>query len=254
MKMKSIAKAAAMLSMAVSYNAFAGGCDDTNFAAWDTFREDVAGMLDAVAPGMETTACKAAFTPTANEAERSLLRDSSPACESSFRQRFLLNIDNWGTMGNVQRLKVHNAQCVTAQNGGAVACANTGVIQFRLQGNNGQNIMRSFVTDEGPATAADNRRKFDIPVNSGDQAFEYQWIRASGPGAADGVFRLWWNGNTVEASPDVEFTDMQNWNYCIDRVSLGMVSTNSFISSNQAGNALFIDEYESRRQTAIGVQ
>ena len=56
------------------------------------------------------------------------------------------------------------------------------------------------------------------------------------------------------ASPDVEFTDLENYNYWIDRVGLGMVSTNDFISNNQAGNSVIVDSYESRRQTAIGVQ
>jgi len=250
-----ILKATALVSaMALSFGAYAGGvCDDSNFDAWDAVREDVAGQLEATAPGLEGTGCKAEVTPTATFTELALLRDSSPSCESSFRQRFVMNIDSFGTMGNVQRLKAHNAQCLVAQNGGAVTCPNVGVLQFRLQGDGGNNIMRSFVTDEGPATAADNRRRFDIPVGSGDQAYEYQWIKETSDGAADGVFRMWYGGNTDESSPDVEFTDLENFNYCIDRVSLGMVGSNQFISNNQDGNALILDEYESRRQTAIGV-
>lgn len=252
MKTNILKKLTAVVALGFSFNSFAQ-CDDTNFAAWDSVREDAAGQLESTAPGIDGN-CKAEFVPTADSSQRSLLRDSSPSCEASFRQRFIMNIDAFGTMGNVQRMKIHNAQCVTGQNGGAVACTNTGVVQFRLQGNNGSNIMRSFVTDEGAATASDNRRKFDIPVSAGNQAFEYQWVRASAPGAADGVFRGWWNGNTTEASPDVEFTDLENYNYCIDRVGLGMVSTNDFISNNQAGNSVIVDSYESRRQTAIGVQ
>lgn len=252
MKNNMIKSITTFVVLGFSFNAF-GQCDDTNFNAWDAVREDAAGQLESTSPGIDGN-CKAEVTPTATSSELALLRDSSPSCESSFRQRFIVNIDSFGTMGNVQRLKFHNAQCLAAQNGGAVSCANNGVIQFRLQGDNGTNIMRSFVTDEGPATASDNRRKFDIPVSSGDQAYEYQWIRASAPGASDGVFRGWWNGNTTEGSPDVEFTDLQNYNYCIDRISLGMVSSNDFISSNQAGNAILLDSYESRRQTGIAVQ
>ncbi|MCW8870309.1 MAG: hypothetical protein OQK49_06350 [Proteobacteria bacterium] len=242
----------AVVSMAFTSMSFAQ-CDDTNLAAWDNVREDAAGQMDVVAGGLDGTTCRLEVSATTDNAQRARLQDRSPSCESSFRGRFLINADNFGALANNQRNKVHNIQCNVNDNGGAVACANVGVLQLRLQGDNGTNIFRSFVTDEGPATAADNRRKFDVPVNSGEQAFEYQWIRASAPGASDGIFRMWANSNTTEASPDVEFTDLQNYNYCIDRMNLGIIAPTIGWANNQTNVKLQLDEYESRRQTPINL-
>jgi hypothetical protein len=241
-----------VMGMTLSSLAFAQ-CDDTNLDAWDNVREDAAGQMDVVAGGLAGTACRLEVSATTDTAQRARVQDRTPACESSFRGRFLLNIDNLGVLADNQRNKLHNIQCNTADNGGAVACANVGVLQLRLQGDGGTNILRSFVTDEGPATVADNRRKFDVPVSSGEQAFEYQWIRESSDGAADGVFRMWANSNTTEASPDIEYTDLENFNYCIDRINLGLIQPTTAFSNNQTGVKIQIDEYESRRQTAIGL-
>ena len=226
-----------VMGMTLSSLAFAQ-CDDTNLDAWDNVREDAAGQMDVVAGGLAGTACRLEVSATTDTAQRARVQDRTPACESSFRGRFLLNVDNLGVLADNQRNKLHNIQCNTADNGGAVG---------------GTNILRSFVTDEGPATVADNRRKFDVPVSSGEQAFEYQWIRESSDGAADGVFRMWANSNTTEASPDIEYTDLENFNYCIDRVNLGLIQPTTAFSNNQTGVKIQIDEYESRRQTAIGL-
>jgi hypothetical protein len=251
--MKKLKLTLAIVGMTAASASFAGSCGPANLAAWDNVREDVAGQMVVDAPGMEGSACKLNVNATTNTGDRSRVQDRSPACENSFRARFLINADNVGVLANNQRNKVFNIQCSTGQNGGAVNCANVGVVQLRLQGNDGTNIFRSFVTDTGPATAADNRRKFDIAVGSGDQPFEIQWIRASAPGAADGVFRMWANGNTTEASPDIEFTDLENRDYCIDQINLGLIAPTQAWSNNQTGVNLEFDEYESRRQTAIGL-
>ncbi|MCB1581812.1 MAG: hypothetical protein KDI92_02030 [Xanthomonadales bacterium] len=253
---KTMYKLVALGSLMLSANVFAQ-CDDTNFNAWTDAREDQAGSLEATAPGMAGTACKMSVQALVDRDQRARVQDQSPQCESSYRSRFMINADNMGQLATNERNKVYNAQCRSGLAGHdpGVTCSNTGVVQLKLQGNDTEdaNIFRSFVIDEGPATAADNRRKFDVVVNSGDQAFEMQYIRASAPGAADGVFRLWANGNTNEASPDIEFTDLQNYNTCIDAANLGSVGPNNNFVSGTAGAVLNFDEFESRRQTGIGV-
>jgi len=64
---------------------------------------------------------------------------------------------------------------------------------------------------------------------------------------------MWANSNTTEASPDVEFTDLQNYNYCIDRMNLGIIAPTIGWANNQTNVKLQLDEYESRRQTPINL-
>ncbi len=252
---KLVTKLVFAASLMVSANAFAQ-CDDTNFDAWDDAREDVAGTLEAVAPGLAGTTCLMQTQATASDADRARVQDATPSCESSYRVRFLYDMTALGQLASAERVKTFNFQCVTAQNGGAASCPNTGIFQLKLKGDNSGtgNIFRSFVTDEGVANA-DNRRKFDIPVgvSAGEEALELAWTRASGAGVADGTLRVWFNGNTTEASPDIEYTDLDNFNYCVDQANLGLVKANVSFATGQTGVNMNFDEFESRRTTGIGV-
>jgi len=241
-------------------------CDDTNFAAWDTFREDVPGMVESTSPGIEGD-CKAEFKVGNAASDKGLLRDASPTCESSFKQKMILNVDAFSNMGFAQRQKIHNAQCVTNAHPGSPDCGKVGVVQFRLQGNKVgasdfdpvlfPKLIRSYAADDGPLGGGVlNERYFDIPVSdsAGDMQIEYHWTRSTAPGVQDGTFKLWFDGNTDVNSPDVNFTDLDNHNYCIDRVTLGIIEQNDRVINNQAGNPIIFDSYESRRQTNIIVQ
>lgn len=238
----------AVLSTFFAQMAFAQ-CDDTNLTAWDDVREDVAGQMDVVSPGMNSTTCKLEVSSTSNSSDRARVQDQSPACESSFRSRFFVNADALGNLANNERNKLHNVQCITADTGGAVTCTGIGIMQFRLQGDNGNNILRSWVSDENQP---DLRNRFDVPLAAGDNSIEFQWIRATSPGASDGVFRGWWN-NTTEASPDVEITNLDNYNYCVTQANLGIIKATNAWTATKSGVKVAIDEYESRRQTGIGV-
>jgi hypothetical protein len=251
-KLKTIVAAFSLLATGVVF----AQCDDTNFNAWTAAQEDVAGTLEAVSPGLNSTSCKMQVQATANNSDRARVTDASPSCESSYRARFLFDVSNLGQLDPTERVKVFNSQCINAQNGGAVSCSNVGVVQFKLKGDNSGtgNIFRSFVIDESMPNA-DNRRKFDIPVGvgAGEEAVEIHWTRASAPGASDGTFKAWWGGNTTEATPDLSYNDLDNYNNCIDQANLGLIKANPQFSAGQTAVNFFFDEFESRRQTGIGV-
>ena len=232
-------------------SAFAGPtCGDANLAPWFNVREDVAGQLDVVAPGLGATACTLQVNATATNTDRARVQDRSPQCETSFRAAFRFNADAVGTLASNERNKLFNVQCNNNTNGG-FGCPGVGVMQFRLQGDGANNnILRSFVSDENQG---DLRNRFDVPVASGENTLEIQWIQASSAGASDGVLRGWWN-NTTEASPDLEITNLNNGRYCIDQINLGIIGATNAWANNHAGENLLIDEYESRRQTGILVQ
>ena len=231
---------------------FAGPtCGDANLAPWFNVREDVAGQLDVVAPGLGATACTLQVSSTATNTDRARVQDREPQCEFSYRAAFRFNVDAVGTLASNERNKLFNIQCNNNTNGGVVNCAGVGLAQFRLQGDGANNnILRSFVSDENQG---DLRNRFDVPVAAGENTLEVQWIRASADGVSDGVFRGWWN-NTTEASPDVEITNLNNFNYCVDQINLGIIGATNAWAANHANENLLIDEFESRRQTGILVQ
>ena len=250
---KLVKKGLVLACLMGSANAFAAGCTDANLAAWSDVREDVAGTLEVVAPGLEASACALQVQATASDADRARVQDQTAACENSYRARFVYDLSALGQLASAERTKVYNAQCT--DEGQGFTCSNTGVIQFKLKGDNSGvgNIYRSFVIDEGVANA-DNRRKFDIPVSmAGPEAVEFQWVRASSAGASDGIFRVWWGGNTTEASPDLEYTDLDNFDNCITQTNMGNIKANATFAAGKNGVNMIFDEFESRRQTGIGV-
>lgn len=249
--MKILKLSAAVAGLLMGSAALAGGsCTNANLSAWDDTRDDSGSQVNVVAGGLGGTACRLEVESTGDNSQRGRVQDQSPQCESSFRARFLVNADNLGTLADNERTKLYNVQCVTADTGGAVTCTGVGMAQFRLQGDGGNNILRSWVADEN---IADLRNRFDVPLAAGENAIEMQWIRASADGVSDGVFRGWWN-NSVEASPDVEITNLDNYDYCVTQVNLGLIKATNAWTTAHNGTAVQIDEYESRRQTGIGVQ
>ncbi|WP_395373949.1 hypothetical protein [Marinicella sp. W31] len=250
MKNNILKKAIAVSALALSFNVFAGGCSNANLAAWTDVRDDTGTRVNVVAPGLDASACTATFEASSSNADRARVQDRTPACETSYRAAFLFNVDSLGTLASNERTKFFNAQC-NANDGDT--CGRVGQFQFRLQGDGANNnILRSFVIDESVPNA-DARRKFDIPVSSGVNTLEIQWIQASSPVATDGVWRVWIN-NSTEASPDIEYTDVQNGESCIGQVGLGLIqATNAFVAS-KADTPFSIDTFESRRQTGITVQ
>jgi len=224
-------------------------CDITNAQnAWDNVREDVATQMDVVAPGMAGTACLLTVNSTASNADRARVQDRSPNCESSFRAHFLVNVDALGSLAANERTKLYNVQCITGDAGG---CDGIGMVQLRLQGDGaGTNILRSFVAD---ANQADLRTRFDVPLVAGQNSVEIQWVRASSDAASDGIFRAWYPGNTVEAAPSFEVTNLDNFGYCVDQVNLGLIKATNAWATNKAGANINLDEYESRRVSAISL-
>ncbi len=245
--------ALAIASLTSASMAMAGGsCGPANLAAWDDVRDDSGSQVQVVDGGLGGTTCSATFESTADNSDRGRLQDRNSMCETSYRARFLLDVDALGTLASNERTKLNNVQCVTADTGGTLTCDGIGMAQFRLQGNDDGtgNILRSFVAD---ANQADLRNRFDVPLVAGENAVEYQWIQASAAGVSDGIMRVWFPGNTDEASPDVELTDLNNGGYCVTQINLGLIQATNAWTTRLAGTAFTIDEFESRRQTGIGV-
>jgi hypothetical protein len=79
-------------------------------------------------------------------------------------------------------------------------------------------------------------------ISAAPHFVELRWMRASGPGAGDGVFQLWIDGLLQSSN-----TTLDSSISSVDFVRLGALS----VKTGAAGT-LHFDEFESRRETVIG--
>jgi hypothetical protein len=95
-------------------------------------------------------------------------------------------------------------------------------------------------------TRRDNGTQADagfFPVTAGPHAVEIDWRRATAPGANDGAFQMW-----IDGLPVLNLTGLDNDSGGIDYARLGALS----IKPGASGR-IYWDEFESRRQTYIGL-
>ena len=81
-----------------------------------------------------------------------------------------------------------------------------------------------------------------VAITAGPHVVEIDWRRASGPDALDGSFQMW-----IDGAPAGSLSNLDNHLSAVDFVRLGALS----VKSGAAGTLRF-DEFESRRQSAIG--
>lgn len=81
-----------------------------------------------------------------------------------------------------------------------------------------------------------------FPISAAQHFVELRWVRATAPGAANGIFELWIDG-TQQAS----ITTLDSYVSAPDFVRMGALS----VKAGAAGT-LYFDEFESRRETTIG--
>jgi hypothetical protein len=81
-----------------------------------------------------------------------------------------------------------------------------------------------------------------LPIVDGPHAIEFDWQRATGPGAGDGSLELWIDGASVASLSAID-NDVSP----IDFVRMG-----AFSVKTGASGALYWDEFESRRGSYIG--
>jgi hypothetical protein len=81
-----------------------------------------------------------------------------------------------------------------------------------------------------------------VPITDAPHFVELDWKRATGPGANNGWLQLW-----VDQTPAALLTGLDNDRSAVDLARLGALSVKT-----GASGVLFWDEFQSRRQGAIG--
>lgn len=226
-----------------------------------------AGTFAITTPGLSAGTvngglCKfdVGVTAAAARPDRARVQDRTPADETRYRARFLVNVDSLGTMGPGQRVKLFNVQS-TVDPDAAGQAASIGMVLVRLQGNPDGSGGRGIIVRGGNFTgqtapfAAFNDTAF-IPLAAGTNRVELDLQVAA---ANTGSLRIWVNSST-EGSPTASLNALNliPWNPGVTQVNLGLIEpTFDYINgagafTSKAGIRYSVDEFESRRQTFIG--
>jgi hypothetical protein len=211
-------------------------CTNTNLSAWSNFQDNGAVNVTAAA-AMDATAC--GLSIAVKHTQKSFVADTNPAGE--LRYRAAMYVDPNGislpSTGQDRRLKFHNAQCVDA------GCTSTGIVQFKLENDGVQHSIKGFVKD---INSAADKNKFDVPLADGPNRVEYDLdINA-------GTFKLWVGATSESDTPVVDLSglDLSGWSNGVGEARIGSVNNPVNVTADQV---IYVDEFESRRQTFIGL-
>ncbi|MGJ8662023.1 MAG: hypothetical protein ACSHWU_00165 [Marinicella sp.] len=221
--------------MAVATVSF-GQCDNGNLAVWSNF-QDNGDVNVTAASAMNGTTCGVAVS--VNHTTKSFVADQNATNELSYRAAMYIdpNSISMPTSGINRRLKIHNAQCTVG------TCPNVGMVQFKLENTAGGYSIKGYVRD---GNQANTLNKYDVPLADGPNRVEYYVNMTTG------TFRLWVDAATEGATPVVDLSglDMAAWSGGISEARIGNVNNPENVAE---GQTVFVDEFESRRTTFIGL-
>lgn len=223
-------------------------------AAGDSLDVTAGAAAVATACGLEVTTIVSNSGATGADADKPYVLDDSPAGETRFRAAFYIdanNLDLPAAGTPFRKAKFHVAQCESG------ACIGGNVTVWRIvnraaAGDPVDVGLEFWVRDDNlPGTNPRFKKRtfgFDIP-DSGPQRVEYDLNIAAG------TMRVWLNAPdeaTNEVTLPVEYSnmDLTSWAAGIRRARLGFIERRSGITE---GQTYFLDEYESRRSTFIGM-
>lgn len=211
-------------------------CDNLNLAAWSNFQDNGDFNVTAAA-AMNGTVCGSEIS--VNHTTKSFVADQNATNELSYRAAMYVDPNSMSipTSGINRRLKFHNAQCTVG------TCPNVGLVQFKLENTAGGYSIKGYVRD---ANSGGTLNKYDVPLADGPNRVEYFVDMTAG------TFKLWVDATSEGDSPVVDLSglDMSAWSGGISEARIGNVNNPDNIAE---GETMYVDEFESRRQTFIGM-
>ncbi len=210
-------------------------CSNTNLSAWSNFQDNGAVNVTA-ASAMGGTAC--GIEVAVKHSTKSYVADQNATNEQRYRAAMCVDPNGivLPSAGTDRRLKFHASQCTVG------TCPNTGMVQFKLENDGAQHSIKGYVRD---ANSAATKRKFDVPLADAPNRVEYDFNMTAG------TFKLWVDATSEADTPVIDFSgiDVAAWSGGVSEARLG--STNNPVNVT-ADQVVYLDEFESRRQTFIG--
>jgi hypothetical protein len=207
-----------------------------------------AGALAIVTPGEVATECrlKTNFNATSSIIAKSFVQDNTPANEPRYRARFY--VDTTELTGLTTPLRSVQVFIVS----GTSFSATTSMVRASLIGVGGVPTLRFIVSD---TSQPGNARTIDavLPAATGKNRVEIDLQT----GAA-GSFRHWVStaaAATTDGAPTGNATGVNNAGWVgVDQIVLGLSNGSAqFRTAYGPANAVYFDEFDSRRQTFIGL-
>ncbi len=229
--------------------AFAGvRLEAQGIGAWNGNNITDGGRLSVVAPGLASTSYKMSLVGNGLDGPAATIQveDLTPADESRYRFRFYFDTNNWDTGIASGKFRTRMLTFVDSD-GNAGGPRRLGMVALRYCPPstagcvfNGQSYgVVTRIWDSGTSSYTEIG---PFPVTPGVHYLEADWKRATGPGANNGSWECWIDGTSQGTIPS-----MANETLGVDLARLGLIEP-------LLGNAgtLYLDEFESRRQTYIG--
>ncbi len=257
------ALAVAVLGLAGVGSAMAACTNSTPFAAWSSWNGTsnsgaAFGGTTVAAAGLNGTSCSmsSSISATAGNGAEAIVFDNSPQLEQSYRFRFY--IDPSALAGNLDAsFKTTYAFQATSQNTHGTTSPTSRIVQILLIGSGTTVSIRPFAacTTAGSGTTQNGNlcHSTDVALPSAPGT----GVRVEGQvilgAAGTGVANFWVGSNT--GTPDAVINvDNAAWGGAdgVKQASMGLFKTTPNFRSVNGGKAVLFDEFDSRRQTAIG--
>jgi hypothetical protein len=241
---------AGLAGFALAGSAFAQ-CSNTNLNAWSS-QSVIQGAITVVGPGMNSTACEmqVAFTAAgASLIAKAFVIDTSPVDEPRYRARFYVDTTNITGGTNV----LYQSRIFSAAGTSTLAGVQNDMVEVVLVGTSAGNgpTVRFLVADANvagdyaiinatlPNPKGQNYIEFDLQKGA-PGSFRY-WVTAAGTASSDGS-----PTGTLAIGDNTKWTG-------VTQANLGLLTASGQYRANAtATQNLFLDEFDSRRQTFIG--
>ena len=208
---------------------FADGFESGGFTRWSSSAVDSGDLRVTATAALASTTLGA--EATIDDAASLFVQDNRPADEGRYRARFYFDPSSFdpGENGGSFRTRVFLAFKEAPQRR---------LVAIVLRRRSGQyGLMGTTRLDDGTQVDAGF-----FPITAEPHLIEFDWRRATAPGANNGVFHLWIDGVLVATLPNLD-----NDGSGVDFVRLGALS----LKATSTGTLRW-DEFESRRQGYIG--
>ena len=263
------ALALAVLGLAGAGSAMAA-CPTDAFAAWSSDSGGVnqgaqlGGSTVGISPGLNTTSCamNAAFTHVApsSNGEQAIVFDNSPAFEQTFRFRFYVDPTNVASsLSTTNTVAIYAAK--SQLNHGATP--NPFIVQMLLVGSGTNIALRTLAAcGSGDNFQASHCRATSDVILGPKATATPNGIRVEGQvimgGTGTGKVNIWVGSNVNTAAPDATINvDNSAW-YAVGtegvkQAVMGLFQGSIPFRGATTNMTVKFDEYDSRRQTFIGL-
>jgi hypothetical protein len=271
MQMKALALA--VLGLAGMGSAMAACTNTTPFAAWSSSISGGAnssgaqlGGTTVATTGLHSTSCAmaASFTHAApsSNGEEAVVFDNSPNFEQTYRFRFYVDPTAVkSSLSTLNTMSVFAAKSQLAHGSGTPT--QQGIVQMYLVGGGGNVNLRTYAACSSGDNFLANRCRAASDISLGAVATDFTaGIRIEGQvilgAAGTGKVNIWVGSNTNSAAPDATINvDNSAWYAAgsegVKQAVMGMFQGSTPFRNATQNMAVLFDEFDSRRQTFIGL-